>query len=86
MSISWLLQVCWFWMRTTPWRGVLRRAESMMMRQSTEPRPLAGEMVSHGSSVVAIQLSPEAMRTMRVPPSAPISICCWSTSNPTALS
>ncbi len=73
-------------MRTMPWRGVSRSAESMMIWQSIEPRPLAGEIVSHGSSVVAIQLSLDAMRIVRVPPSAPMAMFWLSRPNSTALS
>ncbi|MDE6711899.1 MAG: hypothetical protein K2J53_05825, partial [Alistipes sp.] len=66
--ISSLVIDAWFWKRITPRRGVSRSAESIRIRHSVVPWPLAGETVIHGASVVAIQSSPEAMRIVRVPP------------------
>ena len=58
----------------------------MMIWQTAEPRPLAGEMVIQGSFVKATHWSSAVIRMFRVPPSAPISIESLSIFTPTFLS
>lgn len=86
MVISFLSQVFCSWMRITPRRGVSVSAESMRILHSVVPRPLAGEMEIHGSSVVATQ-SPDAdTLILWVPPAASALMASLSSPNATFLS
>lgn len=72
-------------MRITPRRGWSVRAESMSTRHSVVPRPLAGETVIHGSSVVATHSFSADTLTVWVPPVAGASMASLSVPNPTVL-